>query len=141
MEFLLSCTIWFYNKSYLDFQDWSKKSVKAARFHLVSYPKQDKAFKQNYKSAQIHSTLGPGSLRRVLSPQKPFEESGPSFKSVMKPVIRQASRSFEFPWEHLPSTPSSFVWFAGISFSLQTKQRWSLSLQITIARYKVFCCG
>ena len=117
-----------------------KKIVKAARFHLVSYPKPSKTFKQNYKSAQIHSTLGPGSVKRVVSHYKPFEESGLSFKSVMKPVIRQPSCALEFSWEHLPRSPESFLWFAGIYFSLQTEQWWSLNLQIMTARYKVCCC-
>lgn len=104
---------WFSGFSYGKKYKWN--SVKAAIFHLVSYPK---AFKKSSKSAQNHSALGSTSLNRVVSPHKPPEESGPSFKSVLKPVIRQDSRTLQFPWEHLPISPSSFLWFAGIFFSL-----------------------
>lgn len=63
-------------------------------FHIQS---KARLSRKTLKSAQIHSTLGPSSLERVVSPHKPFEESGLSFKSVLKPVIRQASRALEFP--------------------------------------------
>lgn len=103
VQFLLSCTIWFYvipGLSELRYEEKKNKLMEFCQSCQVSpgFISNGKArlSRKTLKSAQIHSTLGPSSLKRVVSLHKPFEESGLSFKSVLKPVIRQASRALEF---------------------------------------------